>query len=312
MALSIGLLVGRERSFPDALIEEINGRDAGVKAEYVLIGEITAEEPCSYDVILDRISHEVVFYQAFLKKAALSGTIVINNPFWRLADDKFFGTALAERIGIAVPKTLILPSRSYPESIAPESLRNLKHPLDWQRIVEYTGLPAILKPHWGGGWKDVHRVDSLKELLEAYNSSGRLCMMLQEFIQWEQYARCICVGKRKILITNWDPRKPHFERYRNVDQKLPEDLRNRIEADAIKINEALGYDMNTVEFAVRDGIPIAIDFMNSAPDFDISSLTELYFPWVVRNMADMLIERAQHRSKAKPGTQWDQFIHHDS
>jgi glutathione synthase/RimK-type ligase-like ATP-grasp enzyme len=166
-----------------------------------------------------------------------------------------------------------------------------------------------LKPHWGGGWKDVHRVDSLQELLEAYNSSGHLCMMLQEFIQWEQYVRCICVGKRKILITNWDPRKSHFERYRNVDQKLPQDLRNRIESDAIKINEALGYDMNTVEFAVRDGIPVAIDFMNSAPDFDISSLTELYFPWVVRNMSDMLIERAQQRSKAKPGTQWDQFIH---
>ena len=309
MVLSVGLLVGRERSFPDALIAEINGRDAGVVAGYVQTGEVTTEEPCSYDVILDRISHEVVFYQAFLKKAALSGTIVINNPFWRLADDKFFGTALAERIGIAVPKTLIIPSHSYPESIAPESLRNLKHPLDWQAIVRYTGLPAILKPHWGGGWKDVHRVDSLEELMAAYNSSGRLCMMLQEFIQWEQYVRCICVGKRKILITNWDPRKSHFERYRNVDQKLPEDLCNRIESDAIKINEALGYDMNTIEFAVRGGIPVAIDFMNSAPDFDISSLTELYFPWVVRNMADMLIERAQQRSGAKPGTQWDQFIH---
>ena len=309
MALSIGLLVGRERSFPDALIQEINGRNADVMAEYVQIGEVTIEEPCSYDVILDRISHEVVFYQAFLKKAALDGTIVINNPFWRLADDKFFGTALAERIGIAVPKTLIIPSHSYPESIVPESLRNLKHPLDWQSIIQYTGLPAILKPHWGGGWKDVHRVDSLEELLAAYNSSGRLCMMLQEFIEWDQYVRCICVGKRKILITNWDPRKSHFERYRNVDQKLPEDLRKRIESDAIKINEALGYDMNTIEFAVRDGIPVAIDFMNSAPDFDISSLTELYFPWVVRNMADMLMERAQERSKAKPGTQWDQFIH---
>ncbi len=309
MTLTVGLLVGRERSFPDALIAEINGRDGGVSAEYVQTGQVTTEERSPYDVILDRISHEVVYYQAFLKKAALTGTIVVNNPFWRLADDKFFGTALAERIGIAVPKTLIIPSHSYPESIVPESLRNLKHPLDWQAIIQYTGLPAILKPHWGGGWKDVHRVDSLDELLAAYNSSGRLCMMLQEFIQWEQYVRCICVGKRRILITNWDPRKSHFERYRNVDQKLHEDLRNRIESDAIKINEALGYDMNTVEFAVRGGIPVAIDFMNSAPDFDLSSLTELYFPWVVRNMADMLIERAQQRSQAKPGTQWDQFIH---
>ncbi len=307
--LKIGLLVGRERSFPDALIAEINQRSSGVIAEYVSVGEVRSDDPVPYAVILDRISHEVVFYQAFLKKAALSGTSVINNPFWRLADDKFFGTALIQQMGIAVPRTLILPSRSYPESIVSESLRNLKHPIDWNAVVEYTGLPAILKPHWGGGWKDVHRVESLDELLKVYNETGQLCMMLQEFIEWEQYVRCICVGKTNILITNWDPTKPHFDRYRNVDQQITPDLRSRIESDAIRINEALGYDMNTVEFAVRDQVPIAIDFMNSAPDFDISSLTDLYFPWVVRAMADLLIERAQQSSFKTPGTRWDQFIH---
>jgi glutathione synthase/RimK-type ligase-like ATP-grasp enzyme len=305
---TIGLLVGRERSFPDALIQEINSRETGTTAEYLQIGEIHSDQPSRYAVILDRISHEVVFYQAFLKKAVLEGTIVINNPFWRLADDKFFGTALAHRIGIPVPKTLIIPSRSYPESIVPESLRNLKHPLDWNAIVEYTGLPAILKPHWGGGWKDVHRINSIEELIHVYNRTGVLCMMLQEFIQWQQYVRCICIGKKNVLITNWDPTKSHFERYRDVDQQLADDLRVQIEADAVKINEALGYDMNTVEFAVRDGIPYAIDFMNSAPDFDISSLTEGYFPWVVRTMADLLIDRAKKAARKKPASRWDKFL----
>ena len=304
--LKIGLLVGRERSFPDALISEINARSEDVHAEYVSTGEVHSDDPCEYDVILDRISHEVVFYQAYLKRAVLSGTTVINNPFWRLADDKFFGTSLLEKMGIAVPKTLILPSRSYPESIIAESLRNLKHPIDWEAVTSYTGLPAILKPHWGGGWKDVHRIDSLDQLITTYNTTGQLCMMLQEFIHWQQYVRCICVGKKNILITNWDPRKPHLERYRGVEQNLPESLRSRIEAEAIRINEALGYDMNTVEFAVREGIPYAIDFMNSAPDFDITSLTENYFPWVVKNMADMLIERA--RLPKKSATQWNDFL----
>jgi glutathione synthase/RimK-type ligase-like ATP-grasp enzyme len=306
--LKIGLLVGRERSFPDALIAEINSRSAAVQAEYVHVGGVTSDEPCPYAVILDRISHEVIFYQAYLKKAVLSGTVVINNPFWRLADDKFFGTALAQTIGIAVPKTLIIPSRSYPDSIVPESLRNLKHPIDWKSLVDYTGLPAILKPHWGGGWKDVHRIETIDELLAVYNRSGLLCMMLQEFIHWQQYVRCICIGKTKILIASWDPTKPHFERYKNVDQKIAPALRERIEADAIRINETLGYDMNTVEFAVRDGVPYAIDFMNSAPDFDISSLTELYFPWVVQAMADLLIQRAKNPKKGKPKTRWDQFL----
>lgn len=306
--LKIGLLVGRERSFPDALINEVNLRNAGVVAEYVKVGEVSSSAGCEYNVIVDRISHEVVFYQPYLKAATLSGTVVINNPFWRLADDKFFGTALVERIGISVPKTLVLPSRAYPEGIIPESLSNLKSPLDWQAIVDYTGLPAILKPHWGGGWKDVSRVDSIDDLLAAYNQTDRLCMMLQEFIDWQQYVRCICVGKTNILITNWDPRRPHFERYRNVEQQLEPQLEERIRRDAIRINEALGYDMNTVEFGVRDGVPYAIDFMNSAPDFDISSLTEAYFPWVVRAMADLVIERAHQASDRRPQYRWDALL----
>jgi glutathione synthase/RimK-type ligase-like ATP-grasp enzyme len=306
--LKVGLLVGRERSFPEALIHEVNERNAGVTAEYIKIGEVSSAEPCPYHVIVDRISHEVVFYQPYLKAASLSGTIVINNPFWRMADDKFFGTALAERLGIAVPKSLILPSHSYPESIIAESLSNLKYPLDWNAIVKYTGLPAILKPHWGGGWRNVDRVDSVDELIAAYNKSYQLCMMLQEFIDWQQYVRCICIGKTNILVTNWDPYKPHFERYREVNQTIDPALTERIKSDAVKINQALGYDMNTVEFAIRDGIPYAIDFMNSAPDFDISSLTDSYFPWVVNAMADLVIERAKQRAGERPQYRWDALL----
>lgn len=306
--LRIGLLVGRERSFPDALIREINDRDEGVLAEYVKIGHVSIHDPCPYSVILDRISHEIVFYQPYLKNAVLSGVEVINNPFWKLADDKYFGTVLLEKLGIAVPKTLILPSHSYPEDVIPETLSNLEHPLKWEQIVEYTGLPAILKPHWGGGWKDVHKIHSMDELLYVYGHTGKLCMMLQEFIDWQQYVRCICIGKNRIQVANWDPRKSHFDRYRADDQKLDPELLERIEAEAIRINQALGYDMNTVEFGVRDGIPYAIDFMNSSPDFDISSLTELHFPVVVKNMADLLIERAKAPKQTAAKYRWDDLI----
>jgi glutathione synthase/RimK-type ligase-like ATP-grasp enzyme len=304
----IGLLVGRERSFPDALIAEINRRNEGVSAEYILIGEINVADPNNYSVILDRISHEVIFYQPYLKAAVLSGTQVINNPFWRIADDKFFGTALAKKLGIAVPKTVALPSHSYPEGIVPESLSNLKYPLDWMAILEYTGLPAIMKPHWGGGWRDVHKIHSLAELISVYNDTGRLTMMVQEFIEWQQYVRCICIGKANILITNWDPTKPHHERYQNADQKLETALEERIHTEAVKLNEALGYDMNTVEFAIRDGVPYAIDFMNSAPDFDITSLTDSYFPWVVNAMADLLIARAKQKKQGRTKYRWDSML----
>lgn len=306
--LKVGLLVGRERSFPNALIKEINKRSQDVTADYIRVGEVASNMACPYQVIIDRISHEVPFYQTYLKTATLSGTVVINNPFWRMADDKFFGTALVEKLGVAVPKTVVLPMHSYMEGISAESLSNLKFPLDWQAVLEYIGLPAFLKPHWGGGWKAVNRVNTLEELFFHYNQSGQLCMMLQEFIDWQQYVRCICIGKKEILITNWDPRKPHFERYRGTDQTLEPNLEERIRIDAIKINEALGYDMNTVEFAVRDNIPYAIDFMNSAPDFDISSLTEKYFPWVINKMADLVIDFAKSSVEKKTSYRWNELM----
>lgn len=304
----VGLLVGRERSFPDALIAEINTRNSGVSAEYVRIGHTSLDDERRYDVIVDRISHEVSYYQAFLKRAALGGTHIVNNPFWRIADDKFFGTCLARDLGIAVPRTVALPNKDYPEGIVAESLGNLVYPVDWQAIADYTGMPAFLKPHWGGGWKLVNRVDSIEELLARYDESGGYCMILQEEISWSMYVRCICIGQREILVVPWDPRKSHFERYVGaMHWRLDSGLERLIVEQAQLLNEALGYDMNTVEFAVRDGVPYAIDFMNSAPDFDITSLGETYFTWTVNAMADLAIARA-NGDRPRTNYRWDALL----
>jgi glutathione synthase/RimK-type ligase-like ATP-grasp enzyme len=304
----IGLLVGRERSFPDALIAEINTRDSGVVADYVRIGHTTIHDENRYAVIVDRISHEVSYYQTFLKRAALLGTEIVNNPFWRIADDKFFGTALAAALGIAVPRTVALPNKDYPEGIVADSLGNLVYPLDWDAAVAYTGLPAYLKPHWGGGWREVHRVASLDELIHAYDATGGLCMILQEAIEWQQYVRCIVIGKTEVLAVPWDPRKSHFERYVSATgMRLEQSLERRVVDEARRLNEALGYDMNTVEFAIRDGVPYAIDFMNSAPDFDITSLGEDYFAWTVRTMADFVISLAL-RPRSASRYRWDSLL----
>ena len=79
-------------------------------AEFVRIDKVIQGEPCGYDVVIDRISQDVPFYRAWLKNAALTGTAVVNNPFWWSADEKFFNNALATKIGVAVPKTVLLPS----------------------------------------------------------------------------------------------------------------------------------------------------------------------------------------------------------
>lgn len=309
MAARVGILVGRERSFPDALIAEVNRRDQGVVAEYAKIDLTRVDAPPAYDVLVDRISHDVACYQPVLKVAALAGTHVVNNPFWRIADDKAFGTALVAKLGVPVPKTYVLPSKEYGSDVSAASLRNLAYPLDWDGMVKDLGLPIFLKPHWGGGFRDVHRVTSKEELLRVFDKTGRLTMIAQEAIEWTQYVRCVVVGRTEVLALPWDPRLSHFERYsgaRTSMAPLEPALLDRCVELARTICEALGYEMNTCEFAIRDGVPYAIDFMNSAPDFDISSLGEESFAWVVGKMADLVIRRA--RTPPATSYRWDALL----
>lgn len=305
----VGILVGRERSFPDALIAEVKRRDVGVHAEYAMLDLSPVDAPMTYDVLVDRISHDVTCYQPMLKVAALAGSRVVNNPFWRIADDKAFGTALVAKLGVPVPKTYVLPSKEYGEDVTAASLRNLAYPLDWDGMVRELGLPIFLKPHWGGGFRDVHRVTSKDELLRVYDRTGRLTMIAQEAIEWTQYVRCVVIGHTEVLALPWDPRLSHFERYSGARASMPPlepALMDTIAGHARTICQALGYEMNTCEFAVRDGVPYAIDFMNSAPDFDISSLGEESFAWTVGKMADLVIRLADE----PPATnyRWDAML----
>lgn len=293
--LRAGILVGRERSFPEALIAEIGRRRAGVEMTYADFGAPRATDAPAYAVLVDRISHEVPCYQPFLKAAALAGTRVVNDPFWRIADDKFFDVALAARLGVAAPKTVLLPQKAYGADVNDASLERNMRLVDWNDIASDLGFPMYMKPHWGGGWRDVTRVTSLEELFAAYDKSGQLTMILQEEIRWTQYVRCIVAGRKDVLPALWDPRLSHFDRYVRASESMPAlspDLEERIVADALTLTRALGYDMNTVEFAVKDGVPYAIDFMNSAPDLDISSLGDAHFRWAVEKMADCVIEAA--------------------
>src|SRR4029453_5563515 len=302
-AKRVALFLGRECSFPPAFMEEVHRRDAGVVAEYARIGASSMDHPCPYDVIIDGISHEVPYYRTYLKKAVLDGATVVNNPFMWRADDKFFGASLAMKLGVASPKTLALPNKSYIAGIVPnESLRNLEFPLDWQAIAAHVGMPCILKDAHGGGWKEVYVCRSLDELLHHYNNSGLLTMVVPEFIQWEQFVRCLCLGQEDILPMPYDPRE---RRYLVDPGYLTPELEARIAQDARTLVRALGYDMNSIEFAVRDGVPYAIDFMNPAPDMDIYSLTPTYFEWPVKKMAGLAIRLARAPRRQSRALRWD-------
>ena len=307
--MRIGLLVGREYSFPPAFIAKVNelGAVHRITAEMVTWGGTKMDEPPRYNVIVDRISHEVEYYRGALKHAVLQGTYVINNPFWWTADDKYFNYSVMSKLGCAIPKTVLLPQKDYPKDIdlAPASLRNLQYPLDWDDLLDYVGRPAILKPYSGGGWKHVYKVHNKQELLEAYDGTAPYCMTLQEFIDFDLYVRCFTFGKTDITPVKYDPRE---RRYLIDHEYLSPELGARVVRDAQTINQALGYEMNTIEFAVQDGVPYAIDFLNPAPDFERDRITDFYFGHVVDKMSALVIDRALHPDPSQSWPRWEEML----
>jgi|SRR5579883_2199589 len=299
---TVGLLVGREWSWPPKFLEEVNRRGAGVRAEYVKLGGTQMDEPVGYAVIVDRISHEVPYYRSYLKKAVLDGVAVVNNPFMWSADDKFFGAVLCNKLALVHPRTVALPNKDYvPGIVKSESLRNLAYPLDWDAVIEYVGLPCVLKDAHGGGWRGVYVCHDKDELLRAYDGSGLLTMIAQEFVRWDKYVRCMCLGRKDVLPMPYDP---VARKYLDDPGYLPGKLRDRIVEDSLELVTALGYDMNTVEWAVRDGMPYAIDFMNPAPDMDVNSLTPSAFEWCVTKTADLVIDLALNPCPGPAEMKW--------
>src|SRR5690606_3614651 len=309
----IGILFGQENTYPPAFVEKVNSklRAEGIdhlSAEFVKINKVIQAQPTDYAVIIDRISQDVPFYRGFLKNAAICGTAVINNPFWWSADEKFFNNALAVKLGVPVPKTVLLPSNKNPQDTTPESFRNLEFPLDWESIFDYIKFPAYFKPFSGGGWKSVYKVESPEDFFEKYEETGELVMMLQEEINFESYFRCYCIDRRDVRIMPYEPRNPHHLRYIKEDVHTDPKLLSIVHDYVLKLNEGLGYDLNTVEFAVRSGISYAIDFCNPAPDADVKPVGQENFDWVVETTANMAIRRALNHKEGMNNLTWGNFV----
>jgi hypothetical protein len=301
----VGLLCGREWSFPAAFLEEVNGRDAGVLAELVKLGGSRMNEPCPYAVLVDRVSHEVPYYRSYLKNALVQGSHVVNNPFVWSADDRFLDATLAARLGVPHPKTVVLPNKDYLPGIGSgETLRNLVYPLDWEGILDHVGLPCILKNAHGGGWKHVAVCCSLEELWQHYNTSGLLTMVVQEYVRWDHYVRCLAVGRREVLPMGYDPTQRRYL----PDEVLPEVVRTQVEGDTLKLAVALGYDLCSADWGVRDGVPYAIDFLNPVPDLEASSLTPSYFRWAVEHTADMVLSQALDSPSQLRELRWSEWF----
>jgi hypothetical protein len=135
-------------------------------------------------------------------------------------------------------------------------------------------------------------------------------MTLQESIDFDQFVRCYCVGQQEVMIMAYDPRKPYLsgEQYVHNPNYLAPALAERVANDVRTLCTALGYDLNTVEFAIKDDVPYAIDFMNPAPDAEVTSVGQENFEWVINAVAEMAVKKALSDEKPYEEMRWASFL----
>jgi hypothetical protein len=285
----IGFLIGRERDLPEAVMDLVNTTCDDVTAEMVKIGGTFLADPVPYDVIIDRMSHEIPYYRMYVKFAALHGCDVINDPFVWSNDSKFFAAALLEKMGFRTPRTMVLPNKEVAADTVPDSYRNLVYPMDWQAIVDYIGSPAIFKDVRSGGRRFAHRVNSVDDLIQRYDESGTRTMILQQVIESDVQYHCLVIGRAKSLLM---PYSLGTSRY--IDSVSLDAATLQRMADAThKIAHIYGYDINMSEFAIQNGDIYLINATNPSPIVDRELMRPSQFEWIAQEVANLAIMRAR-------------------
>ena len=286
----IGLLIGREWDWPAAFMTAVNEQHQYVQVELVKLGGTSLDTAVPYDLIIDRMSHEIPYYRTFLKYAHATGCYIINNPFCWSADDKFYGTVLTNHLGLRTPKTVALPNKEIEQDTIPDSFRNLSYPLHWQEIIDYVGLPAIFKDARSGGRRQVFRVHSVDELIRFYDSSSTQTMVLQELIDSDQHVHCFVIGQEEALLLQY---LHHDGRY--APHILPTDTpQNQALIQAsLSLTKAYQYDMNMVEFVIKNNELFVINSTNPAPEINKDLMSPQQFDWLVEKSVALVLERLE-------------------
>jgi hypothetical protein len=287
----IGFLIGRERDFPDAVMARINESYDDARAELVKLGGTMQDTTVPYDVIIDRMSHEVPYYRSYVKYAAMHDCYVINNPFTWAIDTKFFSGALVRKMGYKTPRTVVLPNKDIDTETVPDSFRNLEYPMDWQGIIDYIGSPAIFKDIRSGGRRFAFRVNNVDELIQRYDESGTRTMILQEVLDTSQHVHCMVIGQEKPFLMSYifDDR-----RYEDCTLDPESPVAQEIIEIALALTKLYGYDINLPEFVVKDEAVYVINATNPSPLIGHELMTDAQFEWIVAAVAELAVARARH------------------
>ncbi len=287
----IGLIVGREKDWPGAFMKEIETRAQGLRAEMVKLGGTFMDDDCPYAVIIDRMSQIIPYFRTYVKYAAMHGSYIINDPFVWSSDSRFFGTALANRLGLKSPKTIVLPNKDIATHVVPDSFRNLEYPMDWEGIINYVGVPAMFKETRSGGRRLSFYVHSVEDLIQNYDESGTRTMMIQEIVNDGEHIHSFVIGQENVLTLRYS----HDEnRYYDSDSYLNRELKEQVRNSTIALTQAYGYDINMIEYILREDDLYLINATNPAPEMDRTLMTDEQFDWIVNETVSLAIERVLH------------------
>ena len=288
--MKIGILDLKEYEFIRDVAEKLKGADT----EFFSVGDYNFEEPPIYDVVIDRLSFQNTYLRQVLMMLSLNGVYVINSPFSSAINNKIIECDVAKSLKIKHPKTIILPSNDENWELGGA----VREP-DWDRIRKTMPLPCIMKPFDGFAWDNVYTVASYREAENIYNAmKPNHVMLLQEKIDYTEYFRVFCVGKRDVLITKWVPKPLGMSICEKPQDKHLEVFGKRITDATINLNRALDFDFNAVEWCIsEDGELYMIESINEVPDIEKKSMPADYYWWIVDKFSELVMEKASSNEK---------------
>jgi hypothetical protein len=288
----IGLSLGADLCWPAAFEElvrrldlevEVDGVPVRFATERITIEPFGLQQPCRYDVVLDRLTHWHHTAREWIKKATLlNDAYVLNNPWSLQSMEKHTSYCAMMRLGLPIPTTWMLPPKTQPDyEDADVTAQRYSRLFDLSEVADQVGYPAFLKPYDGGGWVGVRRVTDIESLQKAYDESGARVNHLQAAVKdWDVFVRAVGVGPQ-VNVIRYDPDKPLHGRYVVDFHYLDAQQWHRAQQITRTINAFFGWDFNSAEMLRSDDVLHPIDFANACPDSQVTSL-HFHFPWLVK------------------------------
>jgi hypothetical protein len=314
---NIGLSLGADLCWP-ACYESImrrldlklplDGDTITFDVERVFIEPYDLRRDCKYDVVIDRVTHWLHTSREWIKKAVLMNDLyVFNNPWAIQSMEKHTSYCAMMHLGMRVPETWMVPPKRYPgHPDTDHTLSQYAKLFDLGKLGEIVGYPLFVKPYDGGGWRSVRKCDDDIALKDAYEKSETDVMHVQAAIApYDAFVRSIGFGPQ-VLHVKYDPAAPLHDRYQRDRDGITDDDFARLRKITLTINTFFGWEFNSCESLLKDGIWHPMDFANACPDSQVTSL-HYHFPWLVKAYIKWSVFCAATKRKMRRTLDWEPY-----